>query len=411
MKFKIALVGLISLLILAGCSKDDKKSGPSNPASATGTTNANGTAALTVGSYTVNATVVDASQTGLAGIELTGYLGHENVVLVAVDPTGARYPSITGTAVSSSKMGAPGHIQSPDEIAGTALEATITMYPIQVGVYGFTPDPTGVDAFIADAWTTETYYNGPLSDLYNMRDTINTYVFMHLSTSVATAMGATIRTAVFTPTGTVNFATFASLVGLTFHIFEGDTLHYAQITYNNALLPMFYIDNVVAHRDFWAQFTLIWGETPYDLDSHLWTPLMGTDSTRYHIYYGDPGYRSQAPYADLDVDDTDSFGPEHLTIYENFPGTYVYSVRDYQDDDGLISGSHAVVSLLKPDGSIQIFAVPTDSTGVAERYYWNVCSINGTTGVVTVINTVTANPPYPDQLAGEPSKPVNTNKQ
>lgn len=414
---KLAMVGLIALLVFAACGSDDKdEDGPSNPASTTGTTNANGLATLNVGSYSVDATVTDPGSAGLANIGLTAYLSHDNVVVVAVDPAGTRYPSIATAALAGSgKMSNPSHIQSPDDITRVALEATIIMYPIQLGVYGFNPEPNGIDEFISNSWTVETSYEGTLSDLYNLSDTLTYFTdffFVHLSSEVATAMGTSIRTAAFVPDEIADFPTFASLFGYTFHIFEGDTLNFATITYNNGSFPMLYIDNVVAHRNFWAQFTLVWGENPSDLDSHLWTPHFSyPDSVLHHIYFGRRGNVDGPPFADLDVDDVTSFGPEHVTIYEEYTGVYTYAIYHW-GGSGTIASSNASVSLLKPDGTVQSFSVPSDTAGVGSHWWWWVCTVNGTTGEVTTINTLHEDPPYPDYAADmQRTKPEYKNEQ
>ena len=57
------------------------------------------------------------------------------------------------------------------------------------------------------------------------------------------------------------------------------------------------------------------GMDPWDLDSHL---VADTDiGQRIHVYYGDK--EPEPLYANLDVDDTDSEGPETITI-TNFEG-------------------------------------------------------------------------------------------
>jgi hypothetical protein len=407
---KILMLGLIALVAFAACSKDDDDAG--NPATATGTTNADGLATLNIGSYTVDATVTDTSDAGLADIGLTAYLSGENVVLMASDASGDMYPSIATVALGgSAKMGAPSRVQSPEGIASVALEATIIMVPVQLGVYTFEPEPSGMDEFIANGWTQETWFDGSLSDLYNIADTSDTFedaIFIHLSSTVATAMGTDIRTAVFIPSEIGDFPTFASLLGYNLLIFEGDTLHYSLMAYDNVPLPIFYIDNVTAHRDFWAQFTLVWGLNPSDIDSHLWTPRYGVDSTRYHIYYADRGEAESDPYADLDVDDVTSYGPEHMTIYEPYPGVYTYAIYHFSGS-GTIETSEAVVSLLKPNGTVQTFSVPTDVPNVESYWWWWVCTIDGTTGEVETINELHEDPPLGFYVQGMPSKPVNEN--
>jgi hypothetical protein len=400
--FMIIFVIGLSLVLIAGCSKD-KKSNASNPASATQTTGVNGQTTLTLGSVTVTATVQDSSHTGLPNIHVNGYLTHNSVILEAFDTTQAYYPSITLAPLSTSKDGQPSQIQSPENIM---LAATLILYPVQLGVFGL-PEASGFDDIVSDNWTTEAWHTGSLQDTYNIIDTVSTYnhgVFVHLSQSVFQSTGATYRTAVFLPNQFSDLPTFSSLVGYVFHIFAGDTLHYCQMSYSGALLPILQVDNIVMDRNFWAQFTLVWGETPYDLDSHLWTPQYGIDSTRYHVCYYRRGYQAEAPYADLDVDDTDSFGPEHVTIYQAYPGSYTYAVHDYRGNDGLISASNASVSLLKPDGTVQTFYVPTNVPGVQENWWWIVARIDGTTGAVTVVDSLSATPPYPDVLKTPPAK-------
>jgi hypothetical protein len=71
------------------------------------------------------------------------------------------------------------------------------------------------------------------------------------------------------------------------------------------------------------RIVLNWGSRPEDLDSHIVYP-------NNHIYFENRmGDRS-----DLDVDDTDSYGPETITIEDKFDGQrYVYAVHDYTNRD------------------------------------------------------------------------------
>ena len=76
-----------------------------------------------------------------------------------------------------------------------------------------------------------------------------------------------------------------------------------------------------------TRIILSWGEEPSDLDSHLTGPT--PDSSRFHIYYSNETYAvNDIIYADLDLDDTDSVGPETTTIYQQISGVYRFSVHD-----------------------------------------------------------------------------------
>jgi hypothetical protein len=407
MRFTLRLcaVALLAIILVAGCGKKDEEGTPSEPASTTQTTNAQGQANLTLGSFSVETTVQNGSGTPLPNIGVSGYLLHNNILLIAGDPGGAYLPAITVTGLSSlARPEAPGHIQSPDQIAEAAFQVTLTMQPIQSGVYGITPDPANFDAIVSDAWTSESAHSGGLSTIYNILDTTGAFshgAIVHLSQNVATPTSAPFRTALFGLDDQTSYAAFASLFGLVFHIFEGDTLGYDQVSYQSTTLPIINVDNITLHRDFWGQFTLIWGQDPHDLDSHLWTPIVGNtylDTLAAHVCYYRMGDSTTAPYAILDVDDVSSYGPEHVTIYENIPGTYVFAVHHYSGE-GTIASSGAAVSFLKPDGTVQTFAAPPAVPDLGDDWYWHICSVDGQTGAVTPINTYSPNPPRPDMLA------------
>lgn len=67
------------------------------------------------------------------------------------------------------------------------------------------------------------------------------------------------------------------------------------------------------------RIVLNWGSRPEDLDSHIVYP-------NNHVYFE----RQRGKKSNLDVDDTNSYGPETITIEEKFDGQrYVYAVHDY----------------------------------------------------------------------------------
>ena len=114
------------------------------------------------------------------------------------------------------------------------------------------------------------------------------------------------------------------------------------------------------------RIVLNWGAYPEDLDSHLFTPYDGNSET-YHIYYGD---RMDADGNNLDVDDTDGFGPETVTINDVKDGFYKYYVADFTNCSNNnptsmeMSASNATVTVYTSDGQVQRFNVPTDRSGV-----------------------------------------------
>jgi hypothetical protein len=113
------------------------------------------------------------------------------------------------------------------------------------------------------------------------------------------------------------------------------------------------------------RIVLTWGQTPYDLDSHLTGPTAGS-STRFHVYFSNDRYNpasSITPIIILDTDDTSSFGPETTTINSWQAGTYRYSVFNYSDQTvaggGGIKNSPASVQIYGPTGLLKTYAPAT----------------------------------------------------
>ncbi len=134
------------------------------------------------------------------------------------------------------------------------------------------------------------------------------------------------------------------------------------------------------------RIVLSWNETPADLDAHLLTPTIG-DNT-YHIYWNDTGSETEPPYAALDVDETEGFGPETITIHDPQTGTYNYWVHGYSDDAPL-AGSGAVVEVYGSDGLLNRFTVPRSG----EQDYWHVFNVVGSTGEIQTVNQMVDLPP------------------
>ena len=140
------------------------------------------------------------------------------------------------------------------------------------------------------------------------------------------------------------------------------------------------------------RIVLEWGENPRDLDSHLWTPSIG--GTSYHIYYiTENSYNdlNSPPYADLDVDDTSSYGPETTTIASLQPGIYTYAIYHY-GGSGTITTSEATVRVYDSIGLLQSFSVPAVYS--EDNWWWTVFTIDGSTGQITTINTIDNSSPY-----------------
>lgn len=129
------------------------------------------------------------------------------------------------------------------------------------------------------------------------------------------------------------------------------------------------------------RIVLEWGETPTDLDSHLTGPESGGD--RFHLYYS-----NQVPSgasAELDRDDTSSFGPETVTVEAFRTGLYRYSVHNYSDDseNGAlgIERSPAQVKVYDDSGLIRTYRPPAASATAGNT--WRVFEFDGDTRAIS----------------------------
>jgi Carboxypeptidase regulatory-like domain len=129
------------------------------------------------------------------------------------------------------------------------------------------------------------------------------------------------------------------------------------------------------------RFVLSWGESPGDLDAHLKTPEI--NGTEYHISYMNTGSETAAPFATLDRDDTYQYGPETITVYQSFEGSYRFFVQNYSSSSQF-NDCGARVQIYDDNGVVGDIVIPATGDG----NYWNVCSVDGTTGAVTVINEI-----------------------
>lgn len=132
------------------------------------------------------------------------------------------------------------------------------------------------------------------------------------------------------------------------------------------------------------RIVLSWGAAPRDLDSHLTGPKTG--GGRYHIYY-----RAKKPSganANLDIDDTTSYGPETVTLdlSKSKSGTYEYFVHDYsnrsQNGSTAMSKSGAKVMIYRGSSHVKTYYVPKNKVGNV----WRVFKI--VNGEIKTVNTM-----------------------
>ncbi len=135
------------------------------------------------------------------------------------------------------------------------------------------------------------------------------------------------------------------------------------------------------------RIVLNWGTAPQDLDAHLWLPT----TNKEHIYHISErrGSTDGFPFSKLDVDATDGYGPETITIGKLYEGSYLLAVNQWSSDSTL-GESKAVVRVYSGDSLINTFEAPK-----GEGRWWRVFSIDGSTGTVRPENVITKDDPAP----------------
>ena len=130
-----------------------------------------------------------------------------------------------------------------------------------------------------------------------------------------------------------------------------------------------------------TRIVLTWGELPYDLDSHLY-------NDDFHVYFNNRDYYSHGDHlVNLDWDDTFSYGPETVTIYQPLGNDCTYYVLDYSNwgisSSEYLCSSGAMVRVYQSDGLAATFHVPTGIAG--DR--WIVFTLTAD-GRIIPINTI-----------------------
>lgn len=137
-----------------------------------------------------------------------------------------------------------------------------------------------------------------------------------------------------------------------------------------------------------VRIVLTWGATPSDLDSHLYGPTVNGSST-FHTWYSVQDYAADGKtIANLDLDDTSSYGPETTTVYElNSTGVYSFYVHDYSNggssNSTALSSSGAQVRVYSGNQLVATYNVPLGVGGTL----WHVFDYDVATDTLTAVNT------------------------
>jgi hypothetical protein len=138
---------------------------------------------------------------------------------------------------------------------------------------------------------------------------------------------------------------------------------------NFVLLPTAWVADKVV-------ILLTWDAAPADLDSHLYVPNGDPYREVSFADLGEPTLTSD-PFASLDLDDVDAFGPETTTVKMTgstpyYPGTYRFFVHNYSAEE-TFANSGAKVEVYLDGVLTKTYRAPTLGSGV----YWHVFDLTG----------------------------------
>jgi hypothetical protein len=139
-----------------------------------------------------------------------------------------------------------------------------------------------------------------------------------------------------------------------------------------------------------------WGEAPRDVDGHLWLP------DHSHVFYFLPGSLTADPFANLDVDDTTSFGPEIITVRKLMVGTYTTIVNNFSGTFGPALTESPTRVELNISGNPTAFTPPPNE---GNSSWWTVFSFTVEPDckiTVTPVNTWSVDEPIPPTISSTP---------
>ncbi len=114
--------------------------------------------------------------------------------------------------------------------------------------------------------------------------------------------------------------------------------------------------------------TTTWGATPADIDSYLQGPT--SFNTTFEVTYGSRGSLTSSPYAFLNTDDRDGYGPEIVTVSRWFPGTYHFSLKVFTSGQTFPTSGVTVEVNIPGLGAFRRY-----SPSVSSKRVWNVFDV------------------------------------
>lgn len=156
-----------------------------------------------------------------------------------------------------------------------------------------------------------------------------------------------------------------------------------EINENDSIVALADIRHVAAMKlqdeDKIGEIILSWGKQPKDLDLHF---QIEGNGNKYNVSYQSFGMLEQFPFAKLDKDITDGYGPETITFGIMAKSKYRIMVHNYSGET-MLKDSRAKV-LIKFAGQVKEFICPS----VGEGRWWFVMELDTVNNTINQINEI-----------------------
>ncbi len=304
--------------------------------------------------------------TAIPGASITVYKGTESV-LTAVSDTSGNYSVNLPEGDYSVKITSSGYIEF-NSYATVTVNQTVYMetFLLIAGSVNETGTATGT---IFNSLTKEGVSGVTLTVKKDWNNT--------------SGSGSTVKTATTDSSGNYtlslplgNYTVIATKDGFSSSSFNIVVQKTATDNQNGTITP------VISGNDY--LITLTWDENPYDLDAHLYNK--SPSGTEQHIYFDvREGYENGKMVCQLDYDDIDSYGPEHITLTTTNGKPYYFFVHHFEGQ-GTLASSGAKVTIEQGNRLIAEYNVPASG---GDGVIWNVFAIKD--GQIITKNTITNN--------------------
>lgn len=384
LKFSIfwGVVGLV--ILLSSCANQGiAPSEPSQPLPYNEyfeeTTSSDGRATLIVGGAEIRVTVTDDEGNPLRDIKVMGYdLGNGKILLIAEDPNENYFRDYKLISIEN---------KFPVVTAAFALYAAVKVGAV---IYHYARDPSELPIQVIETLdesnkvVKEVRLQVDVDDLLQLISLISAGGTL-AKTAIVFGSPATLRGVTAISMGFLRSRLLANVEGdlakivartviesIIGQLSDRDIINITLFKVGEREIPIAKVDIEYGPNAEIAdyRFVLMWLEQPRDLDAHM--KVFNENVLVDHVYYINKGSKEEYPYVQLDVDDTDSYGPENIFVWNLMNNLdYVFFVYNFSGERRL-KNCGAVVRVFHGRELIDFIKINDAFLSDSEGRYWYV---------------------------------------